>query len=99
MCFSFTYCLIVFFTSLLLLCSPPTVGAASDQCPEGWEDVTDLGLGCLYFEFTGMTFHAANKFCYERNSHMVEVYDSLQMDFIVTRLQVLLITLVSLVST
>ena len=84
----FKHCLSVFFTSLLLLCSPPTVGAASEPCPEGWEDVTDLGLGCLYFEFTGMTFHAANKFCYERNSHMVEVYDSLQMDFIVTRLQV-----------
>ena len=75
---------------LMLICSPPTVTvtAALDPCPEGWDDVRGLGLGCLYFEFTGMTFHSANKFCYKKNSHMVEVYDSIQMDFIVTRLQV-----------
>ena len=78
------------YLSVLITSYRQALVEALDPCPEGWDDVRDLGLGCLYFEFQGMTFHAANKFCYERNSHMVELDLKIQMDYIVTRLQVLI---------
>merc|ERR1712130_467193 len=57
-------------------------------CPEHWVDATLTGLGCLLFSSTtSYTWEEANSYCQtEENANLLEIWTSLQSDFIISEL-------------
>ena len=60
-------------------------------CPEHWVDGTLAGLGCLLFNSTEFyTWQQANVYCQkEENATLLEIWTSLQSDFISNELMLL----------
>ena len=78
--------------SLLLTCSlftNPSHGEdASAACPDSeWKDAGFLGLGCLLYSSQHThNWEAANEFCFQRNSSLVEIENEQQFDYIVSEI-------------
>jgi len=60
----------------------------STACPDHWVDATLTGLGCLLFNSTtAYSWELANNYCQrDENASLVEIWTSLQLDFIRTEL-------------
>ena len=76
---------------LLLLVSAESFPAhekASSTCPDHWVDATLTGLGCLLFNSTETyAWEEANNYCQrDENASLVEIWTSMQLDFIRTEL-------------
>ena len=79
--------------SILLACSlftNPSHGenAAASACPDGeWKDAGFLGLGCLLYSSQHThSWQAANEFCFQRNSSLLEIENEQQFDYIVSEI-------------
>ena len=57
-------------------------------CPDGdWKDAGFLGLGCLLWSSQHThSWEAANEFCFERNSSLVEIETEQQWDYLVSEI-------------
>ena len=65
------------------LCSLDSELDPCGPCPEHWVDGTLPGLGCLLFNSTTpYTWEGANSYCQEENATLLEIWTSLQSDFI-----------------
>ena len=60
----------------------------SSTCPEHWVDASLTGLGCLLFNSTkAYGWEEANNYCQrDENASLVEIWTSIQLDFIRTEL-------------
>jgi hypothetical protein len=62
---------------LLLSCSP----AASSLCPDGWDDESYIGMGCLLFlSNTTFTWDKANTFCQSYSAKLLEITTESEME-------------------
>ena len=71
----------------LIFCLSISVIRTERNCPSGWLDSTDEGLGCLLFSNSPMDWVEANAFCKESGSTtspaaLIEIEDSLQLEFL-----------------
>lgn len=73
------------------LCSNDSELEPRGPCPEHWVDGTLTGLGCLLFNSTNAyTWEEANGYCQEEeNATLLEIWTSLQSDFICSELMLL----------
>ena len=56
-------------------------------CDEDWTDGNSVGLGYLWIErFTTCNYEEAVRYCGERHSHLIEIFTSEQMEFVVNKL-------------
>ena len=63
------------------------VRSSLPDCNIGWEDATNKNLGHLWFEtFRRLRFDAAQSFCENMNSSLIEIESQEQMDFVVNKL-------------
>ena len=61
----------------------------SEGCPDGWLDSNSLKLGCLYFHGQSrMTWNDASKYCQSQGSHLIEIFNETQLEFIQMKLKV-----------
>ena len=51
-------------------------------CEPGWLNTGVINLGCLYFKSEKMNHAEARKYCQDNSSHLVEVQNQHQFDFI-----------------
>ena len=51
-------------------------------CEPGWLNTGVINLGCLYFKSEMMNHAEARKYCQDNSSHLVEVHNQHQLDFI-----------------
>ena len=51
-------------------------------CEPGWLNTGLINLGCLYFKSEMMNHAEARKYCQDNSSHLVEVQNQHQLDFI-----------------
>ena len=51
-------------------------------CEPGWLNTGVINLGCLYFKSEMMNHAEARKYCQDNSSHLVEVQNQHQLDFI-----------------
>ena len=63
-------------------------GIQASKCPRGWFDATYLNMGCLSFNASQpMAWNEAEDFCKSfNNSHLVEIFNSEQQEFMVMKL-------------
>ena len=63
-------------------------GIQASKCPRGWFDATYLNMGCLSFNASQpMAWNEAEDFCKSfSNSHLVEIFNSEQQEFMVMKL-------------
>ena len=60
-----------------------------EGCQDGWIDGKSLKLGCLYFHGqSAMTWPDASKYCQNHDSHLIEIFNETQLEFIQMKLKV-----------
>ena len=57
-------------------------------CALGWEDTGELGLGCLSYHDTPLQWLDADKYCQNRDSHLVEVNNLEQMEYLAVEMAI-----------
>ena len=82
----------LFLSLLVSVQSFQTDEKESSSCPDHWVDATLTGMGCLLFNSTtAYTWEEANNYCQrDENALLVEIWTSLQLDFIRTELTLLM---------
>ena len=53
----------------------------------GWVDGESVNLGCLLFLKISKKYSVAKKYCTQNDAHLVEIFSSKQMDFLVRKLK------------
>ena len=59
------------------------------ECPEGWLDASFVGMGCLLFHSENMSWVDGAVFCGANNSHLLEIEQQYELDFVVAALEFL----------
>ena len=73
---------------LLLLYAGTITANEVTVCDEKWEDANNVGLGCLWIEkLEKFSYVNAIKFCKNKNSRLIEIDSSKQMEFILDKLK------------
>ena len=52
------------------------------NCPAGWTDAFNLGLGCLYLVQMPLTWTEANSYCRNLGGHLVQLENQDQLQFL-----------------
>ena len=77
----------------LKLCSGVRCSEESDttgaECPDGWLDASFIGMGCLLFHSENMSWVDGAVFCGANNSHLLEIEQQYELDFVVATLEFL----------
>ena len=71
-----------------IICSLPDENKPPTPfCDEDWTDGNSVGLGYLWIErFTTCNYEEAVRYCGERHSHLIEIFTSEPMEFVVNKL-------------
>ena len=56
-------------------------------CGAGWRDTGAVGLGCVRFNGTSVSYSEANEYCQDRGAHLIEILTPVQMDFLRNQLR------------
>ena len=76
--------LTLIFVKLLSSANSPSV-----PCESGWIDGTHVNMGCILFEESKMNYSEALDFCSSRSGMLVEILAPIDMEFIISQLEVL----------
>ena len=80
----YLYIKLLMLTLLLFDVKIATASATRNNCPRGWTDATEYGMGCLLFNVNQTTtWPEAQHFCYnlEHDAALVEIYSVMQQEF------------------
>ena len=72
----------------MLFCFFAQTTVKAVDCPSGWVDGSSVGMGCLGYYPTGFNWTEAQDFCSQKphDSHLVEIKNQDQQDFLVSLL-------------
>ena len=80
----YLYIKLLLLTLLLFDVRNATASATQNNCPRGWTDATEYGMGCLLFNVNQTTtWPEAQHFCYnlDHEAALVEIYSVMQQEF------------------